>query len=137
MKTKLTITREGPIKIGVKDIERVWRARAKDARRVVVDSERPGLSLITNATSQTWSYSYKPRGVDPENGKRFHTRSMTIGSPATHSPHEARVAANRIRGEVAAAGTLRRSARSRSPRRRQNAPPLWGRRSRTISRSCP
>ena len=104
MKTKLRVTREGPIKIGVKDIERVWRARAKDARRVVVDSERPGLSLITNATSQTWSYSYKPRGVDPETGKRFHTRSMTIGSPATHSPHEARVAANRIRGEVAAGG---------------------------------
>ena len=58
----MKITREGPVKIGIKDIERAWRKRAKDARHIITDSERPGLALISNATSQTWSYSYKPRG---------------------------------------------------------------------------
>ena len=28
----MNITREGPVKIGIKDIERAWRKRAKDAR---------------------------------------------------------------------------------------------------------
>jgi integrase len=100
----VNITREGPIKIGIKDIERAWRARAKDARHVVTDSERPGLALITNTTSQTWSYSYKPRGVDPATGKRFNTKSVMLGSPATLSPAEARPAANRVRDAVATGG---------------------------------
>jgi hypothetical protein len=95
------ITRAGPVKIGIKDIERAWRARAKDARHVVTDSERPGLALITNATSQTWSYSYKPHGVDPATGRRFNTKSATLGSPATLSPVEARAEANRVRDAVA------------------------------------
>lgn len=98
----MKITREGPIKIGVKEIGRAWRKRAKDARHVVTDSERPGLTLITNATSQTWSYSYKPHGVDPETGKRFNTKTVTIGSPATVSPVEARAEANRLRDAVGA-----------------------------------
>src|SRR5208282_2762931 len=84
--------------------ERAWRKRAKDARHVITDSERPGLALITNATSQTWSYSYKPRGVDPETGKRFNTKTATIGSPATCSPAEARAEANRLKDAVAAGG---------------------------------
>jgi integrase len=98
----MKITREGPVKIGIKTIERAWRNRAKDARLVITDSERPGLALITNAGSQTWAYSYKPRGVDPETGKRFNTKSVTLGSPATHSPDDARAEANRIKGAVAA-----------------------------------
>ena len=65
-----------------------------DSRHVITDSERPGLALITNATSQTWSYSYKPRGVDPETGRRPNTKSVTLGSPATLSPVEARAEAN-------------------------------------------
>jgi integrase len=100
----MNITREGPVKIGVKTIERAWKGRAKDARHVVTDNERPGLALITNATSQTWSYSYKPRGVDPATGKRFNSRSVTLGSPATLSPDQARAEANKVRDAVAIGG---------------------------------
>ena len=98
----MKVTREGPVKIGVKEIGRAWKNRAKNARHVVTDSERPGLALITNATSQTWSYSYKPRGVDPETGKRFNSRSITLGSPATLSPVEARAKANQLKDAVGA-----------------------------------
>ena len=52
--------REGPVKIGVKEIGRAWKNRAKNARHVVTDSERPGLALITNATSQTWPVTSTP-----------------------------------------------------------------------------
>jgi integrase len=97
-------TREGPTKIGVKTIERVWRKRAKDARHIVTDSERPGLALIVNSTSMAWAYSYKPRGVDPVSGKRFNTQTVTMGSPETYSPDQARAEANRIRDAVAAGG---------------------------------
>jgi integrase len=100
----MNMTREGPVKIGIKDIERAWRKRAKDARHIITDSERPGLALITNATSQSWSYSYKPRGVDPATGKRFNTKSVMLGSPATLSSTEARDGANRVRDAVAAGG---------------------------------
>jgi integrase len=100
----MKVTREGPVKIGIKDIERAWRKRAKNARHVITDSERPGLALICHATSQTWAYSYKPRGVDPESGKRFNTKTVTIGSPATYSPAEARAEANRLKDAVAAGG---------------------------------
>jgi integrase len=100
----MNITREGPIKIGVKTIESAWRRRTKDARLVVTDSERPGLALITNATSQSWAYSYKPRGLDPVTGKRFNTKTMTIGSPTTYSPDQARAEANRLKDTVSAGG---------------------------------
>jgi integrase len=98
----MKVTREGPVKIGIKTIERAWRGRAKDPRHVVADSERPGLALIVNATSMSWSYGYKPRGVDPATGKRFNSKSVTLGSPATLSPDEARAEANRIKDAVAA-----------------------------------
>ena len=101
----MNITREGPVKIGIKDIERAWRKRAKDARHIITDSERPGLALISNATSQTWSYSYKPRGLDPATGKRFNTKSVMLGSPATLSPTEARAEANRLKTPSQRAGS--------------------------------
>jgi integrase len=100
----MNITRNGPIKIGIKDIERAWRSRAKDARHIITDRERPGLALIVNTTSMSWSYSYKPRGADPETGKRFNTKAVTLGSPATLSPDQARAAANRLRDAVTAGG---------------------------------
>ena len=76
-------------KIGVKDIVRAWKNRAKDTRHVMTDARCPGFRLITNANSQTWSIEYRPRGVDPVTGKRFPMQSVTIGTPATHSPDEA------------------------------------------------
>ena len=100
----MKITREGPVKIGVKTIERVWKSRARDARHSVTDSERRGLALIVNSTSMAWAYSYKPRGVDPATGKRFNTTAVNLGSPATLSPDQARAEANRIRDAVATGG---------------------------------
>jgi integrase len=100
----MKVTREGPVKIGVKTIERAWRSRTKDARHVITDSERPGLALIVNATSMSWSYSYKPRGVDPATGKRFNSKSVALGSPDTLSPDAARAEANRIRDAVSTGG---------------------------------
>jgi integrase len=100
----MNVTREAPTKIGIKTVARAWGARAKDARLVIPDSERPGLALIVNATSMSWSYSYKPRGVDPATGKRFNTNSVTLGSPSTLSPVEARAAAGRVRDSVSTGG---------------------------------
>jgi hypothetical protein len=54
--------------------------------------------LITNSRSQTWSVEYRPRGADLETGKRFPTRSVTIGTPATHSPDSALAEALKIKG---------------------------------------
>jgi integrase len=98
----MNITREGPTRIGIKDVTRAWKNRAPDARHVIRDSERPGLALITNAASQSWTYSYKPRGVNPATERRFNTNTVNLGSPATLSPVEARAEAGRVRDAVAA-----------------------------------
>jgi hypothetical protein len=37
----MRVTSEGPIKIGIKDIERAWRKRATGARCIIRYSERP------------------------------------------------------------------------------------------------
>jgi integrase len=100
----MKITREGPVKIGIKTIERVWKNRAKDARHIVTDSECRGMALIVNPTSRSWTYSYKPRGVNPATGKRFNTTTVTLGTPETLSPDEARAAARRVKDAVAAGG---------------------------------
>jgi integrase len=98
----MKFTAEGPIRIGVKDIMRAWKGRAPDARHVIRDSAHPGLLLVTNAASQMWVREYKPRGVDPVTGKRFGTRTIAIGSPATYSPDQARAEAGRVRDAVTA-----------------------------------
>jgi integrase len=99
----MKITRE-TAKIGVKTVERAWRGRAKHARHIITDSERPGLALIVNSTSMAWTYSYKPRGADPATGRRFNTTSVMLGSPDTLSPDQARAEANRVKDAVAAGG---------------------------------
>jgi integrase len=98
----MKIIREGPVKIGVKTIERAWKSRAPNARTVISDSERRNLALITNAASQSWVVEYKPRGVDPTTGERFNTKSIKIGSPASISPDQARAEAGRIADLVTA-----------------------------------
>ena len=49
----------------------------------------------------TWTYSYRPRGVNPRSGARWPNKTVTLGNPATHSPDDARTAANRIKGQTA------------------------------------
>jgi integrase len=85
-------------------VEAAWRRRGGGQRLIVRDKECRGLALIVNATSMTWGYSYRPRGVDPSNGKRWPNRTITLGNPASHSVEGARAEANRIKGQAAAGG---------------------------------
>jgi integrase len=100
----MKVERKGPTRITKATIEAAWKQRAKGQRLVIGDQQRPSLALVVNATSMSWVYSYKPRGTDAATGRRFATRSVTIGSPETHSPEDAREAAGRLRGQ-ATAGT--------------------------------
>jgi integrase len=96
------VTSEGPTKITKATIDAAWRLRAADARLIIRDRDCRGLALVVNATSMTWVYSYRLRGTDPSSGRRWPNRSVTIGNPATHSPDDARVEANKIKGRAAA-----------------------------------
>jgi integrase len=98
----MRIIREGPTKITRSFIDAAWRRRAAGVRTVIGDFECRGLALIVNATSMSWVYTYKPRGVDPSKGGRFATKSLTIGNPETHSPDHARTAANELKGKAKA-----------------------------------
>ena len=94
----MIVEREGPLRITKTTIEAAWRRRGKDRRLVLGDAACPGLALVVNAGSMAWTYSYKPRGHDPMTRRRFSTRSITIGSPATHSPEDARAEAHALKG---------------------------------------
>jgi integrase len=98
------ITRETLIKIGVKDITRAWKDRRPGARHIMTDKRCAGLMLITGATSQTWAVEYRPRGVDPVTGGRFPMKSVTIGTPASHSPDEALAKALQAKGSAKIGG---------------------------------
>ena len=82
----MQITRQGPTRITRQTIDTVWRRRSPGTRAILLDLECRGLALVVNATSMAWSYSYKPRGLDPATDKRFATKSLTLGNPETHSP---------------------------------------------------
>ncbi len=118
----MRVLREGPVKITKTAIDAAWRRRAKDTRLVLGDAACRGLALVVNPASMAWTFSYKPRGTDPVSGRRFATRSVTIGNPESHSPDDARAEANRLKGraksggdpaterrEQAAAGAVRRA----------------------------
>jgi len=98
----MRVLREGPVKITRAKVEATWRQRAKNERLVLSDLECRGLALVVNTSSMSWRYDYKPRGTDPATGKRFPSRSITIGSPSTHSPDEARAEANKHKGRAKA-----------------------------------
>ena len=96
----MQITRQGPTRITRQTIDTVWRRRSPGTRAILLDLECRGLALVVNATSMAWSYSYKPRGLDPATDKRFATKSLTLGNPETHSPEAARAAAFDAKAEV-------------------------------------
>ena len=93
---------EGPVKITKATIEAAWRRRAPGTRQIVRDADCRGLALIVSPTSMAWRFDYRPRGVDVHTDRRFPMQAITIGNPATHTPDEARAAANRIKGQAAA-----------------------------------
>lgn len=96
----IEVRREAPVRITRATIEAAWRRRAEGVRLVVPDAACRGLALVVHPGGMTWRFDYKPRGADPLTGKRFATRSVTIGNPATHSPDAARDAANALKGQV-------------------------------------
>jgi integrase len=100
----MKVLREGPTRITKATIDMAWRRRLPDQRIVIGDSECRGLALVVNATGLTWRFDYKPRGIDAGTGKRFASRSITIGNPADHSPDDARQAANAHKGLAKAGG---------------------------------
>lgn len=100
--TRQQVTRRGPLKITRVVIDAAWRGRAPSQRTIIGDLECRGLALVINATSMAWRFEYKPRGVDPHTGKRFASRSIVLGNPASLSPDAARDAANKLKGEAKA-----------------------------------
>lgn len=96
----LRVLREGPVKITRGTVEAAWRRRAEGQRIMMGDLHCRGLALVVNPTGMAWRFDYKPRGLDLATGKRFSTRSVTIGNPATHTPEEARAAANMLKGQA-------------------------------------
>ncbi len=96
----MRVVREGPIKITRATVEAAWRRRSREQRHVLGDAVCRGLALVVNASSMTWVFSYKPRGQDPRTGKRFSSRSVTIGTPESHSPDDARAIAGQLKGQA-------------------------------------
>lgn len=100
----MQVVSEGPLRITKATIEAAWRRRAPGRRLVVRDAECRGLALVVNATAMTWTYSFKPRGRDPETGRRWPSQSVTIGTPGSHTPDAARDAASKAKGAVKSGG---------------------------------
>ena len=96
------IIRQGPVRMTKGAVDAAWKARAPGRRVVIADNECRGLALVVHPTSMTWRFDYKPRGLDAHTGKRFASRSVTIGNPQTHSPDEARDEANKLKGQAKA-----------------------------------
>ena len=96
----MRLLREGPTKITKLVIDSAWRRRATNQRLIIGDTDCRGLALVINASSASWTYSYKPRGLDPQTGKRFSSRAITIGNIQTHSVDAARHAAGVHKGAV-------------------------------------
>ena len=119
----MKVASEGPTKITKATIDAAWRRRKPNHRQIIRDKDCRGLALIVNSTSMTWSYAYRPRGTDPLTGRRWPNRTVTLGNPATHSPDDARVEANRIKGQAAAGGdpAAERKARAADERRKRGA----------------
>jgi hypothetical protein len=119
----MKVTSEGPTKITKASIDAAWRRRKPDQRHIIRDKDCRGLALIVNATSMTWSYAYRPRGVDPLTGRRWSSKTVALGNPASHSPDDARAETNRIKGQTAAGGdpAAERKARAADEQRKRGA----------------
>ncbi len=102
----MRVASEGPVRITKLTIDAAWRRRAAGLRLVIRDAGCPGLALVVNPTGMTWRLDWKPRGVDPASGKRWPSQSVTIGTPASHSPDAARDRAGEMKGQAKAGADL-------------------------------
>jgi integrase len=98
----MRVVSEGPVRITRASVDAAWRRRASGVRLVVRDATVRGLALVVNATGMAWTFSYKPRGMDPRTGRRFPSRGVTLGTPEGLSPDEARADAGRLKSAVKA-----------------------------------
>ncbi|MBV8520785.1 MAG: site-specific integrase [Acetobacteraceae bacterium] len=119
----IKVVSEGPIRITKSSIDAAWRRRAPGTRLIIRDSGCRGLHLIINPTAMTWSFAYRPRGTDAHTGRRWPNRTLTLGSPASHSVDDARAEANRIKGQIAAGAdpVADRKARADADRKKRSA----------------
>jgi integrase len=117
------VTSEGPIKITKSTIETAWRRRMPEHRLVLRDKDCRGLALIVNPTRMSWTYAYRPRGKDPVTGRRWPSKTITLGNPASLSIDGARFEANRIKGRAAAGGdpAAERKAEAEEAQRRRGS----------------
>jgi hypothetical protein len=102
-------------------IEAAWKRRSNLERLVIRDAECGGLALLVGARSASRLRTWKPRGKNPETGKRWATQRLIIGTPATHGPEAAHTDAGRLKLARQTAATRQRRAKSASP-----APPPHG-----------
>ena len=128
---------EGPIKITKATVEAAWRRRKKDDRLIIRDNEARGLALVVNATAMRWEYAYRPRGTDPLMGRRWPNRTVTLGNPQTHSPEDARIAANRIKGEAKAGADPAAEKKARAAAQQRQRAATLGRLADDYARALP
>ncbi len=69
-----------------------------------------GQTTEVDRSTMRREYAYRPRGTDPLAGRRWPNRTVTLGNPETHSPEDARIAANRVKQ---GGGAVRRQPRER------------------------
>jgi integrase len=128
---------EGPTKITKATVESIWRRRKKDDRLIIRDKEARGLALVVNATAMRWEYAYRPRGTDPLTGRRWPNRTVTLGNPETHSPEDARIAANRIKGEAKAGADPAAEKKARAAAQQRQRAATLGRLADEYARALP
>jgi integrase len=109
----MRVLRKGPVRITKATIGAAWSRRAAGQRLIIGDATCRGLALVVNPTGMIWRFDYKPRGSDPGTGKRFASQSITIGTPESHSPDEARIAAGSLKGQAKAGVDLARDRRAK------------------------
>jgi integrase len=115
------VTSEGPTRITRTTVESAWRRRAPGQRIVVRDEACRGLALVVNQRGMIWRLDYRPRGTDPDTRRRWPMQSLTIGTPESHGPDDARTAAGTLKGQAKAGidlGEERRTRVAEASRRR-------------------
>jgi hypothetical protein len=127
IKVQVQTVSEGLIKITRASVEAAWRRRKQDQRLIIRDKECRGLALVVNATAMRWEYAYRPRGTDPLSGRRWPNRTVTLGNPETHSPDDARYAANNLKGQAKAGADPAAEKRAKAEAERRKRSTTLGR----------
>ena len=72
------------------NIDTLLTEKARPAKGQRTTTVLPGLDIHIGAAGPgRWCFRYRPRGTDPETGRRYPQRDLTVGTTATHSLREA------------------------------------------------